>query len=107
MFSDSSFDSDDVAVIRHSILDASEQIPYIQSLSVFAKLACGWSGKLKQFLFSQQHENSFAAIAVCPPLAVTREVIELRAASPCTTGVSFCHHSCHASFRTLHLLHAT
>ena len=73
MFSDSSYDSDAVAVIRRSIFDPSDT-PFIASLSKFAKQACGWSGSLKKFLFSQQHEGSFAAIAFCPPIAVTVKV---------------------------------
>lgn len=77
MFSDSSYDSDDVAVIRRSILDPSGEIPFIQSLSEFAKQACGWSGSLKKFLYAQPHGSSFAAIAACPPVAVTVKVLQL------------------------------
>lgn len=75
MFSDSSdIESDDVAVIRHSILVPSEHFPFIQSLADFAKQACGWSGSLKKYLFAQTHDNTFAAIALCPPVAVALQV---------------------------------
>ena len=74
MLSDSSYDSDDVAVIRRSILDPVADPPFIQSLSDFSKQACGWSGSLKKFIYSQPHEGSFAAIAACPPVALTVKV---------------------------------
>lgn len=68
MYSDNSWDSDDVCVIRRSIFEAVGST-MSQHFAEYLRLACGVTAS-KAYVYGQAVDAGFAAIAYCPPFAL-------------------------------------
>ena len=68
MYSDNSWDSDDVCVIRRPVFEA-DAATMSQHFAEFLRLACGVTSS-KPFFLTDVVDGGFAAIAACPPFAL-------------------------------------
>lgn len=76
MYSDSSWDSDDVCVMRRPIFEVVDATMG-QHFAEFVRLACGVTAS-KGYIHSQKVNGVDAAIAVCPPFALETPHSEVR-----------------------------
>lgn len=67
MYSDSSWDSDDVCVMRRSIFEARDE-SLAGYFAEFVRLACGIAAS-KGYILTQKLKNGHGALAICPPFA--------------------------------------